>query len=617
LLLCVVQIHLYHVLRNSTSKGKKFNSEESCKTSSVSSRFDGHGRCKKDGNRVPETSMNDDRSESGISMSNSEMDSFDKYFHRNRSALSQHTLLPLDFAAAVAEKCYRQSYFSAFLRLLATGRRCSDRDLASLLRWGGAPIRMEVAPKAVLIHLRGNLAVQADLQHCLDEVLAIHLRQVDGCPGHYVMAQQASSSINTMQVCSDGNPKRDERQSTPMLVRAGWSSWARPASERHPAAETSKSCHTEEISPSDDPLAARPQRRRGAGGWVIEVYFLEDLEYITCENDSLGQIDADNSDPFQTKLEKSIDSNCIGPWDSVLRQSVDSTGDSDDSDYADDENVMRRCAPIAHRDSLRLLFRAVKRAAAASLLSRPSALADDIIDRSISDNAQLTVALPVLLRALRYPGSSSHVFPIFVDVPVRFAPGIDLDIGLKELESHLKSRATLKMRPVATIKSGSGSGRPSQVLISHSWLHVGDVQDSTKHAMDGPGISPCWFLAEVRDGSCRAAVYRTSDSAGPTADWIRDELTRACQDASRTLLLHAMHASRRLNPLLAPLSPKPGNHFAVSVTSAIDNSSHAAQLTSSEVPVISSSIDISVESEVSIWACPKVCEIRLQVIHVR
>ena len=570
----------------------------------ISSNFDGHGTGNACGRRAlsarkvaSDTATLDDRAKTLPKLAT--IDSFEKYFHRIRSCQSETTLSPLDCAAAIAEKCYRRSYFAAFLRLLAAGRYGSTCDLIPLLRWGSPPMRVNVAPKAALEHVRGNPALDNALQDRLEAALAAHLQPAAGCPGHYIMVKHS---------VSPGPIDASEKKSIPMLVRAGWSHRELFPITRPTNGERGKAITDTEL-PLENPRARRPRRRRF---WVLEVFFLDDLGSNYCEKGRLNQnVPEDSStsgDPFRTARGKSFSPDSI--WDSVLRAATDSdTADSDCAE-AEDGAAFQRRAPQAHRHALRDLFRTIRLAAASLLLARPAVLAAaGLLESSSGTYGRKMENLPIILRALRHPKAEFECSSSFVEVPLRFAPGIDLDIGLTELEVHLESRPTLRMRRIAETSPGRGSGRPSRILLSYAWLHLGPSQDSLKTSNAESDRRPCWLLAEVRDGCCRAAVYRTSD-CGPTLEWVSGELTKACHDASRTLLLRAMHASRRLDLLLAPSSPESGNPAA---GASVHENIHAQSTTVHESE-LASSVDTPAEPDVSPWACPEVYEICLQVV---
>jgi hypothetical protein len=552
-------------------------------------------------------------------------------------------LTPLEQATAAAERCYRRSYCAALLWLFAAGRHGSAHDICPLRRWGTPPARAPVAPTAALALLAADPVMRAGLRCCLDEALAARLRPVTGCPGHYVLVPAASSAAPHHQEgsCIQGSTNYDSggggglrRQPPPgpLLVRAGWGSWALRAD-----VDGRDSC-------SQTPVPAKgasKRRRCGVEGWVIEVFLPEESVWIggDCNGSKdmpeIG-VSADQNalfgkNPFRHHRAKPSQKRC-GLWDKVMRplEEVSDCSDSTGSDCADEmgsaASAQQRQAPPEHRCALRSLFRAISRHAAAFFLSYPAALAAAGLWGCPGAGTRGALALARLLCTLRYgidggkDSDTSAGLPSFVEVPMLFAPGISLDSGLNELKNRLAVRPALLMCPISVAIASTDSDVGS-IFLSHTCLgfHSGD-DVLCSNAANATG-SPCWLLAQIRDGSCRAALYRPAGT-GPTADWALTELARACRDASRALLLRAMHASRRLDPLLAPPAVAAASFPSKSAGLGDDSlepgpilsleSDVARQEPSSPATSTANSSEIS-ESAPG-WVCPKVLEIRVQVI---
>jgi hypothetical protein len=236
-------------------------------------------------------------------------------------------------------------------------------------------------------------------------------------------------------------------------------------------------------------------------------------------------------------------------------------------------------------------------------------------------------ALARLLCALRYSidgGTHSDAAagpPSIMELPMLFAPGISLDSGLDELRNRLAVSPALLMRPISgAIASESAAPDVGRIFLSHMCLGFHSSNDALCCNTSNTTGPPCWLLAQIRDGSCRAALYRPA-GGGPTADWVLAELARACRDASRALLLRAMHASRRLDPLLAP--PAAAAPASFPSKSAGDDSPEPGAFSSSDPDVarseplspVAATADSSENPEgAPCWVCPKVLEIRVQVI---
>ena len=514
----------------------------------------------------------------------------------NASRKSQERLLPLEQGANAAEACYGRSYFSALLRLVAQGRRVSVLDL-DLIRPLGSHFRAEIAPKAVLHQIKTDTILQAELRRRLDETLDAQLRPAAECPGYYVLLHQTETSGGAV----DRNNSRG--QLSPLLVRSGWSIWT--------ANDGKLDCDRMDSAGGADPCCSLS---RELDTWFLDIHYLKEYEDSDGHNGwpilkgaGVGRLSGYCDGFSPSDRLSTADAGTERLWNTVLGYSHDL--EVADSGRALTEDSESPCMSAAHQVSIRCLLSAARLSAALLFLSNPGILTST--RQSEADTTLCMEALPSLLLALLRPGSGypPRALCCFVDVPVRFAPGIDLDVGLSELETHIAARPTLLMQPIAVINNSDGSSRQSRVFLSHAWLQP----VSNKVAESAPDIStrqPCWFLAVVRDGSCRAAIYRPSE-AGPTPEWVREELTLACKDASRALLLRAMHASRRINTLVAPLGTCTNTKFGGSEKPESDFG-HAAkvmvEVTSDLAPEVKTQ-----NEEISEWMCPKVHEISLQV----
>jgi hypothetical protein len=264
---------------------------------------------------------------------------------------SQRAVLPpLEQATAAAERCYRRSYCAALLSLLAAGRRGSLNDIAPLLLWGTPPARAPVAPTTALALLDEDPDMRAELRSRLDEALAARLRPVTGCPGHYVLIPAAGSagSHHLQGSCIQGSTNYDSGSfgllrkppPVPLLVRAGWGSWALRA-----AVDGRDSC-------SQAPARGAPKLQRSCGveGWVIEVFLPEESCWVGLGGDFTGNDDMPKiglsvvqnalagTNPFYRHKAEQFHEN-YGLWDTVLRplEEVSDCSDSTGSDCAEEE----------------------------------------------------------------------------------------------------------------------------------------------------------------------------------------------------------------------------------------------------------------------------------------